>query len=221
MTLVKICGITNLEDARHALEHGADELGFNFYSKSKRYIFPDAAKAIISELPASVSKVGVFVNMSLEGVLETARFTGITAIQLHGDEDTVYVRALRSKAGLKIIRAFRVERSMVAIQNPTLDAHAILLDSYQHKEYGGTGMSFDWNIVKNLSEFFPTIYLAGGLVPENVAEAIRTVRPYAVDVASGVESSPGKKDPKKVEEFIRAVRTACVSGRYELENHTS
>lgn len=208
MTRVKICGITNLEDALHAVEKGADELGFNFYSKSVRYISPDAAKAIIDKLPTGVSTVGVFVNMSLAGVLEIARVTGISAIQLHGDEDRAYVRDLRSKARLKIIQAVRMKPVMAGIHDPALDAHAILLDSYVPNEYGGTGKVFDWNRAKEFTKFFPTVYLAGGLHPDNVEEAIKIVKPYAVDVASGVESSPGRKDPKKVEEFIRNAKNA-------------
>ncbi len=208
MTRVKICGITNLEDALHAVEKGADELGFNFYSKSVRYISPDAAKAIIDKLPTGVSTVGVLVNMSLAGVLEIARVTGISAIQLHGDEDRAYVRDLRSKARLKIIQAVRMKPVMAGIHDPALDAHAILLDSYVPNEYGGTGKVFDWNRAKEFTTFFPTVYLAGGLHPDNVEEAIKIVKPYAVDVASGVESSPGRKDPKKVEEFIRNAKNA-------------
>ncbi len=210
MTRVKICGITNLEDARHAIDAGADELGFNFYRKSKRYIKPADAKALIAQLPADVSKVGVFVNMSIEGVLETARSTGLTSIQLHGEEDRAYVRELRASAGLRIIRARRIGHPTNgnAMPDGAMDEHAVLLDSYVPEEFGGTGKTFEWNRAKEIYEKFPTVYLAGGLTPENVAEAIRIVRPYAVDVASGVESTPGKKDPKKVEAFIKAVRSA-------------
>lgn len=208
MTRVKICGITNLEDARHAIDAGADELGFNFYRKSSRHLTPDAAMRIIEKLPSGVSKVGVFVNMSLQGVLETVRITGITAIQLHGDEEFEYIRELLGATKLRVIRAIRVGREFVVTHNPLSDAHAVLFDSSSHASFGGTGETFDWNILTNVSEYIPTAYLAGGLTPDNVAEAIRIVRPYAVDVASGVESSPGKKDPRKVEAFIAAVRAA-------------
>lgn len=218
MTRVKICGITNLEDALHAVEKGADELGFNFYSKSVRYISPDAAKAIIDKLPTGASTVGVFVNMSVAGVLEIARVTGISAIQLHGNEDRAYVRELRSKARLKIIRAVRMKPIMAAIHDPALDAHAILLDSYVPNEYGGTGKVFDWNRAKEFAGSFPTVYLAGGLHPDNVEEAINIVKPYAVDVASGVESSPGRKDARKVEAFIRAAKLSLESNGYAAKD---
>lgn len=212
MTRVKICGITNLEDAQFAIEGGADELGFNFYEKSSRYISPLAAKIVIEKLPESMGKVGVFVNMSLEGVLETAKITGITAIQIHGDEDQEFVRELRRLSNRKIIKAIRVTTSIAFEYDPALDAHAILLDSWSAKEFGGTGKTFDWEIAKIASEVFPSLYLAGGLTPDNVTEAIRIVRPYAVDVASGVESSPGKKDPAKVQDFLRAVKLSNPPG---------
>lgn len=218
MTRVKICGITNLEDALHAVEKGADELGFNFYSKSLRYISPDAAKAIIDELPVGISKVGVFVNMPLAGVLETAQIAGLSAIQLHGDEGRAYVRELRSKVRLKIIQAVRMKPVIAAIHDPTLDAHAILLDSYVPNEYGGTGKAFDWNRAKEFADSFPTVYLAGGLHPDNVEEAINIVKPYAVDVASGVESAPGRKDPRKVEAFIKAAKLSLESKGYAAKD---
>lgn len=213
MTRVKICGITNIGDAIHASESGADELGFNFYAKSSRYVSPDTAKEIIESLPSNLLKVGVFVNMSIAGVLETARISGITAIQIHGDEETDYVQELRQRSPLIIIKATRIHRtteiSSIAIgNNPSLGAHALLLDSWSPKEFGGTGKTFDWDTAKSIVAAFPIVYLAGGLTPENVEEAIRMVRPHAVDVASGVESSPGKKDPAKVIAFIKAAKEA-------------
>lgn len=208
MTKVKICGITNLEDARLAIEWGADELGFNFYAGSTRYIEPRASKEIVEKLPRSTSTVGVFVNMSMNGILEVSKIAGLTAIQLHGDEDGDFVRAIRRKAGLKIIKVIRIGPVVSFIHDPFLDAHAVLLDAFSPNKRGGTGRTLNWTVAKELTESFSRVYLAGGLNAENVAEAIRTVQPYAVDVASGVESSPGKKDPEKIAAFIKAAKEA-------------
>lgn len=206
MTKVKICGITNLEDAQIALELGADELGFNFYAGSSRYIAPDAAREIVGKLPNGTFATGVFVNMSIAGILEVAKKVGLTAVQLHGDEDRDFVREIRNRAGIKIIKVIRLGSSAAFSHNPFLDAHAILLDTFSATERGGTGQTFDWALAKELSELFSIVYLAGGLNAENVGDAIRAVKPYAVDVASGVESSPGKKDAEKMKRFIEAVR---------------
>ncbi len=208
MTKVKICGITNLEDATLALKLGADELGFNFYAGSARYISPDGAKEIVEKLPRGASTVGVFVNMSISGILEVSKTAGLAAIQLHGDEDRDFVRAMRQQAERKIIKVIRVGSGVAFAHHPLLDAHAILLDSFSPTERGGTGCTFDWTVTKLIAGLCSTVYLAGGLTAENVAEAIRTVQPYAVDVASGVESSPGKKDGEKMKRFIEAVRNA-------------
>ena len=213
MTRVKICGITNIEDAVQAVKAGADELGINFYAKSSRYVGPDLAREIINELPPSLSKVGVFVNMSIEGVLEIARISAINTIQIHGDEDSLYLRDLRSRSHIRIIRAVRIRESegsasLAFSNNPESGAHDILLDAWSPKAFGGTGERFDWVVAKKMAELSPTLYLAGGLTPENVKEAITIVRPYAVDVASGVESSPGKKDHAKVAAFIKAAKEA-------------
>ncbi len=208
MTKVKICGITNPEDALLAIELGADELGFNFYAGSSRCIAPDAARQIVQELPNGTSATGVFVNMSIAGILEVSKIVGLTAVQLHGDEDRSFVREIRTRAGLKIIKVIRLGASVAFTHDPFQDAHATLLDTYSPTERGGTGQTCDWTIAKMLSELFSTVYLAGGLNAENVKEAIRVVNPYAVDVASGVESSPGKKDAEKMSRFIEAVRNA-------------
>lgn len=208
MTKIKICGITNLEDARLALDLGADEIGFNFYARSSRYLAPEAAKVIVEGLPGGVATVGVFVNMSIRGVLDVSKTVGLSSIQLHGDEDHEFVRSIRQQAGIRIIKVLRVGASVSFVHDPFRDAHAILLDSYSPKERGGTGRTFDWTVAKEISELFSTVYLAGGLNADNVVEAIQTVRPYAVDVASGVESCRGKKDAEKMKRFIEAVRNA-------------
>ena len=207
-TRVKICGITNLEDARYAVESGADELGFNFYKKSPRYISPQNAKAIIEKLPPSVFKVGVYVNESIKNILRTSKIAGLDAIQLHGDESYEYVTDLHSRTKIEIIKAVRVDPDFDWRNAMDFDAHAILFDGFSNDEYGGSGNRFDWKIAEDAVVMIPYLYLAGGLSADNAAEAIRTVRPYAVDVASGVESSPGKKDPEKVAAFIKAAKEA-------------
>ena len=208
MTRVKICGITNIEDARLALKLGADELGFNFYAESKRYIEPRDASEIAVGLPADFRKVGVFVNETIESILRTVDIVGLDAIQLHGDEWHEFVTMLHRATEKEIIKAVRVSTESDLTRAMNFDAHCILLDSFSKSEYGGTGEQFDWTFAKDADVMFPYLYLAGGLTPENVADAIRTVRPWAVDVASGVESSPGKKDPEKIAAFVKAAKEA-------------
>lgn len=210
MTKVKICGITNLEDAKNAMDCGADQLGFNFYKGSKRHLSPLNAREIIDELQGTSGNIGVFVNEPIESLLEIADFAGLNGIQLHGDEDIAYVTKLQKSTKRFIIKAFRV--------TPNFDIGTVLdwpvdfplFDSHSSDQYGGTGATFDWDEVGfHIYIWFPChAYLAGGLNSENVADAIRIANPYAVDVASGVESSPGKKDPQKVEAFIRNAKNA-------------
>ena len=204
MVKVKICGITNWVDARNSFEAGADFLGFNFYRESPRYIAPRAAARIIKGLPRDVKSVGVFVNETEENILATARIAGLHQIQLHGDESAEMVERLRGK--LPVIQAIKVKNKVQLSQLPVFDgADAVLLDAFDPKRAGGTGKTFDWRVVRR-STLKKRLFLAGGLTPENVAEAIRMGRPYAVDVCSGVEARPGKKDPQRVTAFMRAAR---------------
>lgn len=205
-TRVKICGITNLEDAELAVEFGADELGFNFYEKSPRYISPVKAREFIEKLPSNVCNIGVFVNESIDSVLETAKIAGLDAIQLHGDEDNRFIEEVNTMSGLPVIKAIQVSSDFDPENIKPCSAEAILLDKYSPEQYGGTGETFDWKIAKQISEQFRVLYLAGGLTAENVADAVRIVKPYAVDVASGVESAPGKKDEQKLYRFITAAK---------------
>ena len=210
MTKVKICGITNLEDARHAIECGADMLGFNFYRGSKRHVEPAIAADIVRELSGStVEYVGVFVNAEAAEIAEIVRQVGMDIVQLHGDEPEMFIDDLRNSTPAEIIKVFRV-RDADDFQDATGSKSTyVMLDSYSEKMFGGSGRTFNWDIAQEISILLPeAIFLAGGLTPDNVADAIRTVRPYAVDVASGVESSPGKKDPEKVAAFIRAAKEA-------------
>lgn len=206
MTKIKICGITNLSDALYAVELGVDALGFIF-SNSPRKVAPSQAKEIITQLPPFVSPVGVFVNEALSFVAEIAQFCRLYVIQLHGDENPEYCLSLFP---FKIIKAFRirVEDDLKKLVEYKEVANCFLLDSLGCGAiYGGTGISFDWKLAKKAKEMVnKRIILAGGLNPENVKEAIQICQPYAVDVCSGVEEKPGKKDFVKLKKFVEAVR---------------
>jgi phosphoribosylanthranilate isomerase len=203
---VKICGITNWLDARAACDAGADALGFNFYAKSPRVISPAAAWDMRKKLPPFVAAVGVFVNWKAGPVNSLAASLQLSAAQLHGDE-TPQVAAEVARR-VPVIKAFRIRKDFSLAQLAKFAAAAaILLDGAQAGQYGGTGKTTDWALADKAARKH-RIILSGGLNPENVAEAIRAVRPYAVDVASGVESRPGKKDAGKLREFLREVERA-------------
>lgn len=208
MTKVKICGITNQCDALLCANLGADAIGFNFYKKSKRFITPVHAGSIIEQLNGQISKFGVFVNPTIEEIIDTVRRARIDVIQLHGDESPRFVSDLRSVTQTPIVKAVRISNTFDSSSLSDFMADAFLLDSYSEGQFGGTGARFDWDkAIAALELGFP-IYLAGGLNPENVGEAIRAVRPFAVDVASGVEMTPRKKDPAKLEAFIMNAKQA-------------
>jgi phosphoribosylanthranilate isomerase len=195
MTRIKICGITNLEDAMAAVQCGADALGFVF-AESPRRIEPKKAKEIISRVPPFINTVGVFVDEPADRVWEIALTCRLDALQFHGHESPEYCRGFDKR----VIKAFRVKDRTIVEAIVRYDVDAVLLDS---SGGGGTGRSFDWDLVRGIEGH---IILAGGLTPDNVGEAIEKVRPYAVDVSTGVENHPGKKDRRKIEEFIRNVR---------------
>jgi phosphoribosylanthranilate isomerase len=200
---VKICGITRLEDALAAARLGADALGFNFWPRSKRHVTPAAAAAIVARLPPSVATFGVFVDPSraeLEGALAVS---GVGVAQLHGDEPP----ALCVGLGVPVVKAIRVKEGHDLAQLASFEVQAFLLDA-PSAGYGGSGATFDWSLAAAVSLELPVL-LAGGLTPENVAEAVRLVRPLGVDVASGVESSPGVKDQARMELFIRRAKEAA------------
>jgi phosphoribosylanthranilate isomerase len=206
MIRVKICGVTNWSDARAACDAGANLLGLNFYEKSPRRVSTAEAAQIRGKLPAGVEAVGVFVNSSPEEIASLRAFVRFNAVQFHGDEGPGMVSQVAST--VPVIKAFRVAAGFVI---SAFDAYpnvfAFLLDAVQAGQYGGTGLTTDWGLARRAAASH-RIILAGGLTPENVAAAILLVRPYAVDVASGVESRPGKKDAMKLQEFIREVRRA-------------
>lgn len=198
MVRVKICGITNLADARHAVACGADALGFVFHPGSPRYVAPETVREIIAALPPLLTSVGLFVNQPPARMLETARFCGLDVLQLHGDEPPESC----SLPPYRVIKALRVRGAESLDQHDKYPVAALLLDAWVPGEYGGTGQVFDWPLAAEVARSRPVI-LAGGLTPDNVAAAVGAVRPYAVDVSSGVEAAPGRKDPDKVAAFIR------------------
>ncbi len=204
---VKICGITRREDAVAALAAGADALGFNFWRQSKRYVAPAAARAIVARLPPFATPVGVFVNQPEEEILAIARDSGVRVLQLHGDEPP----DLCARLPYPVVKAIRVDATRALAALASYEVAAFLLDT-PSRGYGGSGAAFDWTLAQGVSDVAP-IVLAGGLTPENVAEAVRAVRPYAVDVASGVESEPGVKDADRMARFVRAARAAAEAVR--------
>jgi phosphoribosylanthranilate isomerase len=209
MMLVKICGITSLADALAAVDAGADALGFNFYARSPRYISPADAREIIDQLPGSVLKVGVFVDEELQSVSRILTQAGLSAVQLHGDESPEYCREL---AGKYVIKAFGAGSKFDWNAVDRYDVQAIMLDTKDDLLRGGTGRVFDWTIAQRVNgsaanSSTPKLFLAGGLSPENVAEAIATMRPYAVDACSSLEQTPGKKNHERMRAFVNAVRS--------------
>jgi phosphoribosylanthranilate isomerase len=202
---IKICGITSAADALNAVKAGADALGFVFFRQSPRYVSPAKARGIIRKLPASVNKVGVFVNEKPEKVIRIARQCGLDTLQFHAEETAGYCRKF---PGYKIIKAFRIKdaSSLKEIKKYQVDGY--LMDTFSEKSYGGTGKIFRWVLLQKLSgKIFPLI-LSGGLNPGNIARAIKKVKPYAVDVSSGVEISPGKKSPKLLKQLFKAITAA-------------
>jgi phosphoribosylanthranilate isomerase len=203
MPKVKICGITNWTDARRAVDAGANLLGFNFYAKSPRYIAPAKARRIIRRLPKHVLAVGVFVNETDEKMLAIARSVGLDHLQLHGEEPPASIARLTRS--LPVIKAVRASHSFRPADLAKFKrASAVLLDGFDRSRRGGTGKTFDWRLARRAKRY-ARIFLAGGLTPENVADAIRAAQPYAVDVCGGVEAKLGKKDPERIEALMRAV----------------
>ncbi|MCS7222189.1 MAG: phosphoribosylanthranilate isomerase [Anaerolineae bacterium] len=213
---VKICGITNLEDARVAVAAGADFLGFIFYPRSPRYVTPERAGQIIAALHAeglTATTVGVFVDAPLAEIEHTMQVAGLDLAQLHGDEPVAQVQALGGRA-FKALRPHSgndVEADMLSYLSVAPDAAwvpQLLVDAYHPSAYGGTGQIGDWRLAQLLARRCARLLLAGGLTPDNVAQAIAEVRPWGVDVSSGVEASPGRKDHGRVRAFIAAARAA-------------
>ena len=210
MTKVKVCGITRLEDAELAISHGAWALGFLLWPPSKRYVDPAVAAGIIRQVRRKVETVGVFVNQPIDEIADRVDILGLTHVQLHGDEGPSFCSAVAQRTGAKVIKAVRIGHAadLRDLERFHTDYH--LLDTAKDGMYGGTGATWDWGLVRNRRNKIPVI-LSGGLTADNVAAGIDAVRPYAVDVASGVEASPGVKDPAKLEAFFAAVDPVHVS----------
>lgn len=202
MVRVKICGITNPEDALFAVAQGVDALGFIFYEPSPRYVHPERVSDIVSTLPPFVTPVGVFVNRAREEVLEIARSTGIRAVQLHGDETPAECEGYP----FPVVRALRVGDGFDPASLSDYPVDTFLLDTAKKGWYGGTGETFDWRVARAATAH-GRIILSGGMDPSNVADAVRTVNPYAVDCGSGVEAAPGRKDRARIRAFLVALRS--------------
>ena len=207
MVRVKICGITNPDDAAAAVEAGADALGFVFHRKSPRYVEPQVVKAIVASLPPFILPIGVFVNEEPKVVRDLMDACGLALVQLHGDESAGYCETL----GRPVVKAIglkdRASLLALAEYKGRAQVRGFLLDAFAPDLYGGTGHTTNWSIASEIAKSM-TVILAGGLTPENVAAAIGTVRPYAVDVSSGVEATPGNKDHVKMRAFVQAAKLA-------------
>jgi phosphoribosylanthranilate isomerase len=201
-TRVKICGITNMDDAVSAVESGADALGFIFFEKSPRFIEEEEARSIVSRVPPYVTTVGVFVNEEPKEINRIVKSAGLDRVQLHGAEGPEVCRAIEAK----VIKAARISGKEDLQGLDRYDVSAFLLDTFREGVEGGTGQTFDWDIALEAKKL-GTVILSGGLTTENVVDAINHVRPWGVDVTSGVEKEPGKKDPEKIKRFIERVRS--------------
>ncbi len=203
---LKICGITNWADAVLAVDVGADMLGFNFHCRSPRFVQVRNASQIIQKLPRNVHAIGVFVNAAVDDVAAVAANAGLHGLQLHGDEPPEQVATLAKR--WPVIKAFRVGKKFaLPALSPYGMAHAFLLDGFSRTAFGGTGMTFDWSIARQAVRY-GRIFVAGGLTVENVRGALQTARPYAVDVCSGVEALPGRKDAGKLLQFALLFHSA-------------
>jgi phosphoribosylanthranilate isomerase len=200
---IKICGITNVADGLAAAAAGADALGFVFAPESKRRLSLDAAESVARQMPPDVMRVGVFVDASEDEVFAAIQRCGLTMAQFHGAETPEFC----GQFGVMTMKAFRIENAASLDPIPDYPVDAILLDSHTPGQRGGTGATFNWELAVAAKKFGKPIFLAGGLTCDNVADAIRLVRPFGVDVSSGVEISAGKKDAEKIRRFIAAVRT--------------
>jgi len=198
---VKICGITNYDDAAAAVDMGADLLGFNFYPKSPRYVTREKAARIISKLPAFVDVVGIFVNASFDEIRETIDQCQLSWIQLHGDESPEFCRSFLS-INIKTMKALRIKDQADIERVDDYFTDAILLDAFHPERYGGTGVTFDWNVIGHIGK---RIFLAGGINPDNVAAAVK-LGVYGIDACSGLEAGPGKKDHEKMKKLFEKIR---------------
>ena len=212
MAKVKICGNTNLADIKLAIAGGADYLGFIFVPGSKRYMQASQAAELIAQFPSFKEFVGVFFNQSKEEVEKIAAQAGLFWLQFHGEETARYCNHFMQK-GFQVIKTFRIQDSRSLLRIDEYDVTAYLFDTFSKTEKGGTGQSFDWKLIQDKPYVHEKLFLAGGLNLSNLSDALSTLRPFAVDVASGVEISPGLKDPMKLQQFIQVA--------HEVKNHVA
>ncbi len=204
-TVIKICGITNLEDALAAVDAGADRWGFNFYRRSSRYIEPEVAHTIIDQLPEEIITVGVFVNEALEEITRIQARSGVMLLQLHGDETPEYCQNLRTR-GSKVLKVFHTGKNFTREKILEYDTQLIMVDASAGSIRGGTGKLSDWSQAAQAKLVSPFCFLAGGLSASNVVAAINEVEPFAVDACSSLEQEPGKKDHNRMRDFVAVVR---------------
>ena len=203
MVKVKICGITNREDAQASLQAGCDALGFLFYKNSPRYICPLDARRLINQLPPQVIKIGVFVNANEKTVRRIAASCQLDMLQFHGEESPQFCARFK---GYRIIKVFRIKKTIDLKKILKYNVFACLLDTFDTSKRGGTGTQFNWSLACRLANIHTTVFLSGGLTEKNVQKAIRVAHPQWVDASSSLEASPGKKDHQRVERFIRAAK---------------
>ncbi|MFH1414168.1 MAG: phosphoribosylanthranilate isomerase [Candidatus Omnitrophota bacterium] len=207
MVRVKICGITNSQDAENSIQAGSNALGFVFYRNSPRYITPDKASAIIQGLPKKIKKIGVFVNAREDSIRRIARVCRLDMLQFHGNQSAEFCRKFRN---YKVIKAFRIKDKIETDKISEYLTYAYMFDAFRKNKFGGTGKKFNWNLLKSIDKIKRVIFLSGGLTERNVARAIKAVQPDWVDVSSAVEIRPGKKDHRKLKKFIRAVKESAL-----------
>ncbi|MEW5758470.1 MAG: phosphoribosylanthranilate isomerase [Candidatus Omnitrophota bacterium] len=203
MTKVKVCGITNVNDALASIDAGCDALGFVFYKKSPRYINPDGCQGITRYIPGSIVKIGIFVDEKEKKIKEIAKACQLDVLQFHGKETPSFCKRFK---GYKIIKAFRIKNKIDPRQIKKYNVFAYMFDTYMPKKIGGTGKNFNWELVKHIGKLRQPVFLSGGLNEKNVKQAIKVAHPNWVDASSSLEVSPGKKDIKKVKKFINAAK---------------
>lgn len=203
MIRIKICGITNLEDARAAVSAGANWLGFVFFRKSPRFVSPETAQSIASRLPKNIKKVGVFVDEASGRVRAVARACGLDVLQFHGHETPAYLKRFK---GYRVMKAVRVKNTASFKRAGRSPADYLLFDAFDPRALGGTGNVFDWDLLSEIRKIKKPVFISGGLSADNVAALLARIRPFGVDVSSGVEKRPGKKDARKMRRFVAEIR---------------
>ena len=204
MVRVKVCGITNLKDALTCVQADCDALGFIFYKKSKRYISPEKARAIIREIPKRVKKIGVFVNSRQEAIKRIAKLCSLDILQFHGNESPEFCRKFKN---YKIVKVFRIKNRIDIKDILKYNTFGYLFDAFSSEKYGGTGKKFNWGLLRYIKDIKKPVFLSGGINEKNVRKAINSVHPDWVDASSSLEIKPGRKNSEKVRRFIKEAKT--------------